>query len=101
MVVSSPKAGTAGLILLLVLGAWLNTTGGVEAQLAEVQPLIDAARAAVGGIKADHINEVTTEDHTADSRHCNEPKAFDHSNLGWQGSGCQLWSCGHPAAGGS
>eukprot|EP00878_Enallax_costatus_P027572 GHUV01029703.1.p1 GENE.GHUV01029703.1~~GHUV01029703.1.p1 ORF type:complete len:596 (+),score=176.00 GHUV01029703.1:386-2173(+) len=32
--------------------------GEVEAQLAEVQPLIDAARAAVGGIKADNINEV-------------------------------------------
>ena len=32
--------------------------GEVEAQLAEVQPLIDAARAAVGCIKADHINEV-------------------------------------------
>jgi hypothetical protein len=32
--------------------------GQVEAQLADVQPLIDAARTAVGGIKADHINEV-------------------------------------------
>jgi hypothetical protein len=30
----------------------------VEAQLADVQPLIDAARTAVGGIKADNINEV-------------------------------------------
>lgn len=34
--------------------------GQVEAQLADVQPLIDAARAAVGGIKTDHINEVST-----------------------------------------
>lgn len=33
-------------------------TGQVEAQLEDVQPLIDAARAAVGGIKTDHINEV-------------------------------------------
>jgi hypothetical protein len=32
--------------------------GQVEAQLADVQPLIDAARTAVGGIKADNINEV-------------------------------------------
>eukprot|EP00879_Flechtneria_rotunda_P022408 GHRR01023650.1.p1 GENE.GHRR01023650.1~~GHRR01023650.1.p1 ORF type:complete len:129 (+),score=36.88 GHRR01023650.1:596-982(+) len=32
--------------------------GQVEAQLADVQPLIDAARTAVGGIKTDHINEV-------------------------------------------
>lgn len=35
-----------------------GTPGQVEAQLAGVQPLIDAARTAVGGIKADHINEV-------------------------------------------
>jgi hypothetical protein len=35
-----------------------DTPGQVEAQLAGVQPLIDAARTAVGGIKADHINEV-------------------------------------------
>lgn len=37
--------------------------GQVEAQLADVQPLIDAARAAVGGIKADHINEVRSDGH--------------------------------------
>lgn len=35
-----------------------SSTGQVEAQLSDVQPLIDAARAAVGGIKTDHINEV-------------------------------------------
>jgi hypothetical protein len=28
-----------------------------------VQPLIDAARTAVGGIKADHINEVSAAKH--------------------------------------
>lgn len=32
--------------------------GGVEAELADVQPLLDAARAAVGGIKTDNINEI-------------------------------------------
>jgi hypothetical protein len=37
---------------------WCLLAGQVEAQLADVQPLIDAARTAVGGIKADNINEV-------------------------------------------
>lgn len=41
-----------------VLVADCVSAGQVEAQLADVQPLIDAARAAVGGIKTDHINEV-------------------------------------------
>lgn len=36
----------------------VSIAGQVEVQLAGVQPLIDAARTAVGGIKADHINEV-------------------------------------------
>jgi dynein heavy chain 2 len=30
----------------------------VEEQLSEVQPMLDAARAAVGSIKADNINEI-------------------------------------------
>lgn len=38
----------------------MRIAGQVEVQLAGVQPLIDAARTAVGGIKADHINEVWT-----------------------------------------
>jgi dynein heavy chain 2, cytosolic len=32
--------------------------GGVEGELESVQPLIDTARKAVGGIKADNINEI-------------------------------------------
>lgn len=32
--------------------------GVVEEQLAGVQPILDAARAAVGGIKSDHLSEV-------------------------------------------
>ena len=32
--------------------------GGVEAELAEVQPQIDEARAAVGGIKKEHLSEI-------------------------------------------
>jgi dynein heavy chain 2 len=37
-------------------GWW--STGVVEEQLSEVQPMLDAARAAVGSIKADNINEI-------------------------------------------
>jgi dynein heavy chain 2 len=35
-----------------------HAAGRVEEELREVQPLLDAARTAVGGIKSEHLTEI-------------------------------------------
>ena len=61
------RAGLTGDEAVLV-----ERRGGVEAELADVQPLIDAARAAVGGIKSEHLSEIRSLRMAPDAIRCGE-----------------------------
>ena len=56
--------------------------GRVEEQLADVQPLLDAARSAVGGIRSDHLAEIRSLRMAPDAIRWACPKGLGASSFG-------------------